>query len=84
VTCGTSFKNKGVQPLLDAIVDYLPSPTDVPAISGFKPGDESVELERRPCDDEPLSILAFKIASDPHLGKLTFVRVYSGVLHAGD
>ena len=74
VTCGTSFKNKGVQPLLDAIVDYLPSPTDVPAISGFKPGDESVELERRPCDDEPLSILAFKIASDPHLGKLTFVR----------
>lgn len=84
VACGTSFKNKGVQPLLDAIVDYLPSPTDVPAISGFKPGDESVELERRPCDDEPLSILAFKIASDPHLGKLTFVRVYSGVLHAGD
>ncbi|OFP50823.1 elongation factor G [Propionibacterium sp. HMSC067A01] len=84
VTCGTSFKNKGVQPLLDAIVDYLPSPTDVPAISGFKPGDESVELERRPCDDEPLSILAFKIASDPHLGKLTFVRVYSGVVHAGD
>ena len=84
VTCGTSFKNKGGQPLLDAIVDYLPSPTDVPAISGFKPGDESVELERRPCDDEPLSILAFKIASDPHLGKLTFVRVYSGVLHAGD
>ena len=84
VTCGTSFKNKGVQPLLDAIVDYLPSPVDVPAISGFKPGDESVELERRPCDDEPLSILAFKIASDPHLGKLTFVRVYSGVLHAGD
>ena len=72
------------RPLLDAIVDYLPSPTDVPAISGFKPGDESVELERRPCDDEPLSILAFKIASDPHLGKLTFVRVYSGVLHAGD
>ena len=84
VTCGTSFKNKGVQPLLDAIVDYLPSPTDVPAISGFKPGDESVELERRPCDDEPLSILAFKIASDPHLGKLTLERGYSGVLHAGD
>ncbi|MCP2377647.1 elongation factor G [Cutibacterium modestum] len=84
VTCGTSFKNKGVQPLLDAIVDYLPSPVDVPAISGFKPGDESVELERHPSDEEPLSILAFKIASDPHLGKLTFVRVYSGVLHAGD
>ena len=84
VTCGTSFKNKGVQPLLDAIVDYLPSPLDVPAISGFKPGDESVELQRRPSDDEPLSILAFKIASDPHLGKLTFVRIYSGVMHAGD
>ncbi|WP_284964601.1 elongation factor G [Cutibacterium namnetense] len=84
VTCGTSFKNKGVQPLLDAIVDYLPSPIDVPAITGFKPGDESVELERRPSDEGPLSILAFKIASDPHLGKLTFVRVYSGVLHAGD
>ncbi|WP_130866085.1 elongation factor G [Acidipropionibacterium timonense] len=84
VTCGTSFKNKGVQPLLDAIVDYLPSPLDVPAIDGFKPGDESVTIERHPSDEEPLSILAFKIASDPHLGKLTFVRIYSGVLHAGD
>ena len=83
VTCGTSFKNKGVQPLLDAIVDYLPSPLDVPAITGYKPGDESVELERHPSDDEPLSVLAFKVASDPHLGKLTFVRVYSGVLKAG-
>jgi elongation factor G len=84
VTCGTSFKNKGVQPLLDAIVDYLPSPEDVPAIEGFKPGDESVELERKPTEDEPLSVLAFKIASDPHLGKLTYVRVYSGVLKAGE
>nr|WP_307890255.1 elongation factor G [Acidipropionibacterium jensenii] len=84
VTCGTSFKNKGVQPLLDAIVDYLPSPEDVPAIVGFKPGDEDVELERRPVDEDPLSVLAFKIASDPHLGKLTFVRVYSGVLKAGE
>jgi len=83
VVCGTSFKNKGVQPLLDAVVDYLPSPLDVPAIEGFKPGDESVTLERHPSDDEPLSILAFKIAADPHLGKLTFVRIYSGVLTAG-
>jgi len=83
VVCGTSFKNKGVQPLLDAVVDYLPSPLDVPAIEGFKPGDESVPLERHPSDDEPLSILAFKIAADPHLGKLTFVRIYSGVLTAG-
>ena len=83
VVCGTSFKNKGVQPLLDAIVDYLPSPLDVPAIDGFKPGDESVELHRKPSDSEPLSILAFKIAADPHLGKLTFIRIYSGVLKAG-
>ena len=83
VVCGTSFKNKGVQPLLDAVVDYLPSPLDVPAIEGFKPSDESVVLQRKPSDDEPLSILAFKVASDPHLGKLTFVRVYSGVLHSG-
>ncbi|MDF1487003.1 elongation factor G [Tessaracoccus sp. HF-7] len=83
VVCGTSFKNKGVQPLLDAVVAYLPSPLDVPAIEGFKPGDESVELTRKPSDDEPLSILAFKVAADPHLGKLTFVRVYSGVLQAG-
>ena len=83
VTCGTSFKNKGVQPLLDAIIDYLPSPLDVPAIRGFKPGDESVEIDRHPSKDEPLSALAFKIAADPHLGKLTFVRVYSGVLTTG-
>ncbi len=72
-----------MQPLLDAVIDYLPSPLDVPAIEGFKPGDESVVLERKPSDDEPLSILAFKIAADPHLGKLTFIRVYSGVLKAG-
>ena len=83
VVCGTSFKNKGVQPLLDAVIAYLPAPTDIPAIQGFKPGDESVEIERHPSDDEPLSALAFKIAADPHLGKLTYVRVYSGVLQAG-
>ena len=84
VTCGTSFKNKGVQPLLDAVVKYLPSPLDVPAIDGFKPGDESVKLERHPSDDEPLSVLAFKVAADPHLGKLTYVRIYSGVLKSGE
>ncbi len=83
VVCGTSFKNKGVQPLLDAIVDYLPSPLDVPAIDGFKPGDESDVLVRHPNNEDPLSILAFKIAADPHLGKLTFIRVYSGVLQVG-
>ncbi len=83
VTCGTSFKNKGVQPLLDAVIDYLPSPMDVPAIDGFKPGDESAVMERHPDNDEPLSVLAFKVAADPHLGKLTFIRVYSGVLTAG-
>ncbi len=84
VVCGTSFKNKGVQPLLDAVNKYLPSPLDVPAIDGFKPGDESVKLERHPSDDEPLAALAFKVAADPHLGKLTYVRVYSGVLHSGE
>ena len=83
VICGTSFKNKGVQPLLDAVIDFLPSPLDVPAIQGFKPGDESVPLERHPDIAEPLAALAFKIAADPHLGKLTFVRVYSGVLKSG-
>ena len=83
VICGTSFKNKGVQPLLDAVIDFLPSPLDVPAIQGFKPGDESVPLERHPDIAEPLGALAFKIAADPHLGKLTFVRVYSGVLKSG-
>ena len=83
VVCGSSFKNKGVQPLLDAVIDYLPSPMDVPAIDGFKPGDESAVMERHPSNDEPLSILAFKVAADPHLGKLTFIRLYSGVLNSG-
>ncbi|MBI4901668.1 MAG: elongation factor G, partial [Actinobacteria bacterium] len=83
VLCGTAYKNKGVQPLLDAVIDYLPTPLDVPAIDGFKPGDESVQLVRHPNTDEPLSALAFKIAADPHLGRLIFVRVYSGVLNSG-
>ncbi|UAL31855.1 elongation factor G [Nocardioides rotundus] len=85
VLCGTAFKNKGVQPLLDAVIKYLPSPLDVDSIVGHKPNDESEEavIERKPSDDEPFAGLAFKIASDPHLGKLTFVRVYSGKLEAG-
>jgi elongation factor G len=83
VVCGTSFKNKGVQPLLDAIIDYLPSPLDIPAIDGFKPGDESTLIQRHPSNDEPLAALAFKIAADPHLGRLTYVRIYSGVLQQG-
>jgi len=83
VICGTSFKNKGVQPMLDAVIDYLPSPLDIPAIQGFKPGHPDEVIERHTSNEEPLSILAFKIAADPHLGKLTFIRVYSGVLKAG-
>ena len=83
VVCGTSFKNKGVQPLLDAIIDYLPAPIDIPPVQGFKPGDEETVYERQASKDEPLAALAFKIAADPHLGKLTFVRVYSGVLEKG-
>ncbi|WP_067454679.1 elongation factor G [Actinomadura macra] len=83
VTCGTAFKNKGVQPLLDAIVRYLPSPLDVDAIEGHAVRDEEKVLARKPSEEEPFSALAFKIMSDPHLGKLTFVRVYSGVLESG-
>ena len=83
ILTGTAFKNKGVQPLLDAVVDYLPSPLDVEAIVGHKPNDEETEVLRKPADNEPLAALAFKIAADPHLGKLTFVRVYSGKLEAG-
>jgi elongation factor G len=83
VTCGTAFKNKGVQPLLDAIVNYLPSPLDVEAIKGHDYRDEEKVVERKPSEDEPFSALAFKIMSDPHLGKLTFIRVYSGVLESG-
>ncbi|ORT59089.1 elongation factor G [Streptomyces sp. CB03238] len=83
VFCGTAFKNKGVQPLLDAVVRYLPSPLDIEAIEGHAVNDPEQVVRRKPTDDEPLSALAFKIASDPHLGKLTFVRVYSGRLDAG-
>jgi elongation factor G len=83
VLCGTAFKNKGVQPMLDAVVSFLPSPLDLGAVQGHKPGDEESVLERKPSDDEPLSALAFKIMSDPHVGKLTYVRVYSGLLKSG-
>jgi len=84
VFCGTAFKNKGVQLLLDAIVDYLPSPVDLPAIEGFKPGDETSRVMREPEDTEPFAALAFKIMSDPHVGKLTYFRVYSGHAAKGD
>ena len=82
VFCGTAFKNKGVQPLLDAVVDYLPSPVDIPAIEGTKPGTDEV-IVRHPADSEPLSALAFKIMNDPFVGSLTFTRIYSGKLEAG-
>ncbi|SHM52722.1 elongation factor G [Ruminococcus flavefaciens] len=83
VTCGTSYKNKGVQKLLDAIIDYMPSPLDVPAIKGVNPDTEQEE-ERPSSDNEPFSALAFKIATDPFVGKLAFFRVYSGVVNQGD
>ncbi len=84
VLCGSAFKNKGVQLLLDAVVAYLPSPADLPPIKGFKPGDEEVIIERAAEDGEPFSALAFKIMSDPHVGKLTYFRVYSGHAAKGD
>jgi elongation factor G len=83
VLTGTAFKNKGIQPLLDAVNDYLPSPVDVPAIEGHDVKDPDVVVTRKPSDSEPFSALAYKIAADPHLGKLTFLRVYSGKLQTG-
>ena len=83
VLCGSAFKNKGVQTLLDAVVDYLPSPEDVPPVKGVKP-DTDEEMTRRSADNEPFSALAFKIMTDPFVGSLTFVRIYSGVLKSGD
>ncbi len=82
VFCGTAFKNKGVQPLLDAVIDYLPSPLDLPDVSGTKPGSDEV-ITRKADDNEPLSALAFKIMNDPFVGSLTFTRIYSGTLTAG-
>jgi len=84
VFCGSAFKNKGVQLLLDAVVTYLPSPVDLPPIKGFRPGDEEVVLERSADDSEPFAALAFKIMSDPHVGKLTYFRVYSGHAAKGE
>ena len=83
VTCGTSYRNKGVQKLLDAIIDYMPAPTDIPAIRGTNP-ETGEEEDRHASDDEPFSALAFKIATDPYVGRLTFFRVYSGTINAGD
>ncbi len=82
VFCGSAFKNKGVQPLLDAVIDYLPAPIDVPAIEGVKFGTED-EIQKHATDDEPFAGLAFKIMNDPFVGSLTFVRIYSGVVEAG-
>ena len=83
VLCGAAFKNKGVQPLLDAVIHYLPSPLDLPPVQGFLPKNPQETLERRATDDEPFSALAFKIMSDPHVGKLTYFRVYSGAASKG-
>jgi elongation factor G len=80
VLCGSAFRNKGVQPLLDAIVEYLPSPLDVPPVVGYRPGEPDAMEERKPDDNEPFSALAFKLMSDPHVGHLTYIRVYSGHL----
>src|SRR6478752_4258208 len=83
VLCGSAFKNKGVQPMLDAVVDYLPSPLDVPAAVGHAPGKEDEEIVRHATADEPFAALAFKIATHPFFGKLTYIRVYSGVVESG-
>ena len=81
VLCGSAFKNKGVQPLLDAVVDYLPSPLDVPAIKGIDQEGQR-RIIREPKDDAPMSLLAFKIMNDPFVGTITFCRIYSGTLTA--
>src|SRR4051812_42680385 len=83
VLCGSAFKNKGVQPMLDAVLDYLPSPLDVPSVEGHEMGDEDKVVIRRPSNDEPFSALAFKIAAHPFFGKLTYIRVYSGKVASG-
>ncbi|EIV94139.1 elongation factor G [Frankia sp. QA3] len=83
VLCGSAFKNKGVQPMLDAVVDFLPNPLDIGATVGHSVNDEETEVRREPSEDEPFSALAFKIMSDPYVGKLTYIRVYSGKLTGG-
>ena len=82
--CGSAFKNKGVQSLLDSVIDFLPSPIDVGAIKGFDVDDKEKELSREPNNDVPFSALAFKIMTDPFVGRLTFFRVYSGTVSTGD
>ncbi|RME68055.1 MAG: elongation factor G, partial [Alphaproteobacteria bacterium] len=84
VLCGSAFKNKGVQPMLDAVVDYLPSPVDVPPVEGVDVNDTEKKVKRESSDEAPFSALAFKIMSDPFVGSLTFVRVYSGILQSGE
>jgi elongation factor G len=83
VLCGSAFKNKGVQPMLDAIVDFLPSPVDIPAVVGHSVGPDAVDIERAPDPAQPFAALAFKIMTDQHLGKLTYLRIYSGTLTVG-
>ena len=84
VLCGSSFKNKGVQTLLDAVVDYLPSPLDIPPMIGHNPDNMEEEIIRKADDNEPFSALGFKIMTDPFVGQLIFIRVYSGTLKTGD
>ena len=83
VCVGSALRHRGIHPLLDAVVDYLPSPLDVSAIKGVDPADESVSIERKPSVDDPLAALAFKVVTDPHVGRLIYLRIYSGVLEAG-
>ena len=83
ILCGSALKNKGVQLLLDAVVAYLPSPLDLPPVEGFLPEDEETKVFRKPSDEEPFTALAFKVATDPFVGKLCFFRVYAGNVHAG-
>ena len=82
VLCGSAYKNKGIKPLLDGVINYLPSPKDRPPVIGIKVRDDGT-VKRNPSDDEPFAALAFKIATDKHMGKMTFVRVYSGTVKAG-
>ena len=83
VLCGSAFKNKGVQPVLDSVVNFLPSPADIEAVKGYKPNSEEEIIERKPSDNEPFTALAFKIMSDPYVGRLTYFRIYSGTIETG-
>ena len=83
VLCGSALRHRGVHPLLDAVIDYLPSPVDVPSIKGTDPSDESIELERKPTAEDPFSALVFKVVTDQHVGRLVYLRIYSGILQSG-